>query len=131
MKKTDNDNTLAAQIAAGFAAIAEDITDLSRVRAEVERMAQQAAGWLERQSLYAKTVTLKVRYADFTTITRSHSAALTRDGAALAARAVELLRKTDAGERAVRLLGVSVHNFATDLLQEPTGPGRLPFEETD
>ena len=111
---------------------AEDITDLSRVRAEVERMAQQAAGWLERQSLYAKTVTLKVRYADFTTITRSHSAALTRDGAALAARAVELLRKTDAGERAVRLLGVSVHNFATDLLvQESPGPDRLPFEETD
>ena len=109
---------------------AEDITDASRMQAEVERMAQQAAEWLERQSLYAKTVTLKVRFSDFTTITRSHSAALTRDGVALATRAVELLRKTDAGQRAVRLLGVSVHNFATDLLsQESTGPDRLPFEE--
>ena len=109
----------------------EDITDASRVQTEVEHMAQQAAEWLERRSLYAKTVTLKVRYSDFTTITRSHSAPPTRDSAALAARAVELLGKTDAGHRAVRLLGVSVHNFVTDLLRESTGPNRLPFEETD
>ena len=110
---------------------AEDITDANRVQTEVKHMARQAAEWLERRSLYAKTVTLKVRYSDFTTITRSHSAPPTRDCSALAARAVELLGKTDAGHRAVRLLGVSVHNFVTDLLREPTRPNRLPFEETD
>ena len=52
-----------------------------------------------------------MRYADFTTITRSHSAPPTRDEADLVARAVALLGKTDAGERPIRLLGVSVHNF--------------------
>ena len=38
----------------------------------------------------------------------------TRSDADLAARAVQLLDKTDAGRRPVRLLGVSVHNFCGD-----------------
>ena len=38
-------------------------------------MAADAADWLERHQRYARTVTIKVRYADFTTITRSHSRA--------------------------------------------------------
>jgi DNA polymerase-4 len=106
----------------------EDIADSARIRNEVERMAMQAAEWLERRSLYAKTVTLKVRYSDFTTITRSQSAPPTRDTAAIAGRAVQLLDKTDAGRRAVRLLGVSVHNFTTEPDQATAPPDRLPFD---
>ena len=60
----------------------------------------------------ARTVAIKVRYSDFTTLTRSHTAAPTRDEAAIMSRAVALLEKTDAGTRPVRLLGVSVHNFS-------------------
>ena len=108
----------------------EDLTDPLHMEAEVARMAGQAGTWLERRDLCARTVTLKVRYADFTTITRSHSAAPTRDPNVLAARAVELLRRTDAAQRPVRLLGVSVHNFGGDTPPE-TGDGRLPFDEID
>jgi DNA polymerase-4 len=72
-------------------------------------------------------VTIKVRYDDFTTVTRSHSAPPSRDADALAARAVSLLDKTDAGTRPVRLLGVSVHNLVTD---DELDAGRLPFSET-
>jgi DNA polymerase-4 len=90
---------------------AEDLTELAAIRAEIAGMAAQAAGWLERKALLARTVTIKVRYSDFTTITRSHSAAPTRATEEVAARAVELLDKTEAGSRPVRLLGVSVHNF--------------------
>ena len=97
----------------------QDLTDAGRIREEVAGMARDAAGWLERQGLFARTVTIKVRYSDFTTITRSHSAwPATRDGDALAARAVELLARTEAGRRPVRLLGASVHNF-TDSPAEP------------
>jgi DNA polymerase-4 len=59
-------------------------------------------------------VTIKVRYDDFTTITRSQSAAPTRDAHALAARAVALVDRTDAGRRPIRLLGVSVHGLSSD-----------------
>jgi len=89
----------------------EDLTDLRQIEVEVSEMACDAAAWLERRSLFARTVVVKVRYSDFTTLTRSHSAPPTRDRDALAMRAVELLHKTEAGRRPVRLLGVSVHNL--------------------
>ena len=93
---------------------AQDVTDANIVRAEVGEMARDAARWLARRQMLARTVTIKVRYSDFTTITRSHTATPTRDLMAVTARAVVLLDKTDAGSRPVRLLGVSVHNFADD-----------------
>jgi len=106
----------------------EDIIDIERVRDEVRRMTAQASGWLERRELFARTVTLKVRYADFTTITRSHSAPPSRNTDALAARAVQLLDRTEAGRRPVRLLGVSVHNFSAGLEPIAAAPDRLPFD---
>jgi DNA polymerase-4 len=108
----------------------EDISDVDRMRTEVTRMAEQAAGWLDRRVLYARTVTLKVRYSDFTTITRSHSAPPTRDAGSIASRAAELLDRTEAGRRAVRLLGVSVHNFTTEVpMDAPARLDWLPFDE--
>ncbi|HXD76020.1 MAG TPA: DNA polymerase IV [Vicinamibacterales bacterium] len=91
----------------------EDLVDLTAIRQEIAEMAGHAVGWLARKALMARTVTIKVRYSDFTTITRSHTAAPTRDEAAITSRAVSLLDKTEAGTRPVRLLGVSVHNLTT------------------
>jgi DNA polymerase IV len=104
---------------------AEDLTDIDHIRTELAEMASHAIGWLLRKRLLARTVTIKVRYSDFTTVTRSHTALATRDEAELTSRAVRLLDKTQAGARPVRLLGVSVHNFCAD---EETDPERLPFE---
>ena len=87
-------------------------------------MARDDAAWLERKGLSARTVTIKVRYDDFTTVTRSHTAPPSRDADALAARAVSLLTRTEAGARPVRLLGVSVHNLVND---EEVEAGKLPF----
>jgi nucleotidyltransferase/DNA polymerase involved in DNA repair len=53
-------------------------------------MAGHAAAWLVRRELYARTVTIKVRYNDFTTITRSQSEAATRDEENIRRRAVAL-----------------------------------------
>ncbi len=110
---------------------ARDITDVHEIRREVDEMARDAAAWLEKQALYARTVTIKVRYDDFTTITRSHTDAPTRDGEQIARRAVALLDRTEIGARAVRLLGVSVHNFSEMERIAPEDPqGRLPFDVT-
>ena len=89
----------------------EDLTDITVIRQEISEMAGHAVSWLARKDLNARTVTIKVRYSDFTTITRSHTAAPTREEAPIASRAVALLEKTEAGARPVRLLGVSVHNL--------------------
>jgi DNA polymerase-4 len=90
----------------------KDLTDVGRIRREIDEMARDAARWLAQRELFARTVVVKVRYSDFTTVTRSQSDVKpSRDPDALAARAVTLLDKTDAGRRPVRLLGVSVHNL--------------------
>jgi DNA polymerase IV len=107
----------------------EDLTSLETIRTEVAELASHAIGWLDRRQMFARTVTLKVRYDDFTTITRSHTAPPTRDEADLIARAIRLLDKTDAGRRPVRLLGVSVHNFRGDLQPAADAPDRLPFDD--
>jgi DNA polymerase-4 len=106
----------------------EDLTDLETIRGELAQMTGHVVGWLARKSRLARTITIKVRYSDFATVTRSHSAEPTRDPAALTVRAVQLLDRTDAGRRPVRLLGVSVHNFS-DNADVKTPPGRLPFDE--
>jgi DNA polymerase-4 len=90
---------------------AEDLTDQQRIRDEVAEMAREVAEWLVKRELMARTVTIKVRYQDFSTITRSHSAPPTRDSDEIVRRAIALLEKTEAGRRPVRLLGAGVHNL--------------------
>jgi DNA polymerase IV len=111
---------------------ARDLLDMKDIRRAVDEMARDVAAWLARKAVFGRTVTLKVRYSDFTTLTRSSSAPrATQHGDAIAARALALLEKTDAGRRPVRLLGVSVHNLQdVEETARPmgTGAGELPFE---
>ncbi|MGH8687622.1 MAG: DNA polymerase IV [Burkholderiales bacterium] len=90
----------------------EDLERIEEMRVELERLAARVARSLENKSLVARTVTIKVRYANFDTVTRSHTEEpATRDAERIAARAVMLLERTDAGKRTVRLLGVGVHGL--------------------
>ncbi|HEY1435000.1 MAG TPA: DNA polymerase IV [Thermoanaerobaculia bacterium] len=106
---------------------ARDLADMEPIRAEVERLARRTAAILERKALFARTVVLKLRYADFRTITRSHtSAPATQAADDIAARALALLARTDAGRQPVRLLGVSVHGLAeTSETPSSAAPGQL------
>jgi DNA polymerase IV len=91
----------------------EDLTDLARIREQIAGMARDNAQWLGRKQIVARTVTIKVRYSDFTTITRSHSQEATSDPDEIVRRAVALIEKTEAGRRPVRLLGAGVQNLET------------------
>jgi len=91
---------------------AQDLVDLDKIREEVARMARENAAWLARRGLAARTVTLKVRYAGFVTVTRSHTLSRhTADAEVISSWAVELLSRTEAGTRPVRLLGVRVQGL--------------------
>ena len=109
---------------------ATDLSTIAEIRQEIAKMAREVAAWLELKSITARTVTIKVRYSDFTTVTRSQSAAQpTSDAQSIVTRATALLSKTEAGVRPVRLLGVSVHNFgqADEGPEEQSTDLRLPF----
>ncbi len=108
---------------------AEDLIDADVVRGEMEGMARSVAADLESKRLSARTVTIKVRYSDFTTVTRSHTAEPpTRDPARIAERATALLERTEAGKRPVRLLGAGAHGLAEDReIESETGDRVLPL----
>lgn len=114
---------------------ATDLVDVGEIQDELSQMARENGEWLRKKGLRARTVTIKVRYANFTTITRSHTCGTaTDDPEDISRRARHLAQRTEAGRVPVRLLGVSVHNLvdpASGGPQELTG--RLPFasENTD
>lgn len=104
-----------------------DLTTTSALWPHLMRMADAVAARLRAASLLGRTVTLKVRFADFTTITRSTTLPEPVDGARALAAAVEpMLARLDASV-GVRLLGVSVSQLLDGsvrqlTLDEATGP---------
>ena len=93
----------------------KDLTDPDEIRAEVARMGAEVAETLAQKGLAARTVTLKVRYAGFVTVTRSHTLSVpTREAERISAWALQLIARTQAGPRPVRLLGVGVHGLVAE-----------------
>ena len=98
---------------------AEDLADLHDMLAELDKQAAGVARGLAKRDLSACTVTIKVRYSDFTTVTRSQTLPVpTRDEAAIAGCARELLSRTQAGSRPVRLLGVGASNLLAGRVEQ-------------
>jgi len=84
-----------------------DLVDPERIRKELLAHADRLASRLRRSGFVASTVQLKVRYEDFTTVTRSHTFSEPVSTArALYHAALGLLDRTAAGTRPVRLLGI-------------------------
>jgi DNA polymerase-4 len=91
---------------------AHDVSSPSELRRHLLRMADTVARRCRDQGLAARTVTLKIRYGDFSTVTRSHTLAEPIDTSqAMIAEIDHLLADIDIA-RGVRLAGVSARNFA-------------------
>jgi DNA polymerase-4 len=106
-----------------------DHTDPEVLRREVAHLADRTAARLRASGHRGRTVQLKVRYADFRTITRSRTLAGPTDLAAeIAATARALLDTVEVGP-GIRLLGVAVHQLVEDttpLALELDGPDGRP-----
>jgi DNA polymerase-4 len=111
----------------------QDIGEPFRMNEELDSLAQKVADRMQDLDAAGKTVTLKLRYDNFDTITRSHTVdRWVHEPQELAYSAKQMLAETEAGrgQRKVRLLGVTVSNLNLD--EEDDGLGEqleLPFEE--
>lgn len=87
-----------------------DLADREMLHAELRRMSVGIAAGLDRRGLAARTVTTKLRYPDFSIVTRSHTLdAGIDDAEAIADLACLLLdRALEARPDALRLVGVGV-----------------------
>ena len=109
-----------------------DITDIEMLRRTLRRHAERVGADLRRGKRRARTVTLKLRWGDFTTVTRSRTLPRAVHGTeALAGAAYELLDGVLAGARVrgVRLIGLGASNFAEDAVQLGFDDGAARREE--
>ena len=92
-----------------------DIADPAVLRRELLRLSDDVAVRLRRAGVAARTVSLKLRYADFTTITRSRTLASPTDLARVVYEAaVELLASVEPLGAPVRLIGVRGEQLGQD-----------------
>jgi DNA polymerase-4 len=97
------------------------VTDLQVMHEQLDKMSERVAVRLTRKELVAGTIGIKLRYSDFTTLTRQMTLAVpTADQRVIFNAASTLLERTWPKGRAVRLLGVSARR-----LSEPAG--QLPL----
>src|SRR3954449_13490220 len=90
----------------------EDLRDPDRLAAELERIAGYAWDRVKRAEVTGRTVTLKVKYGDFSLITRSKSfAGPVPDVEAFSAAGQALLSSLQPVPKGIRLLGLGLHNL--------------------
>jgi len=93
----------------------QDITDIPLAKKKLLSQANRVARRMRQKNIKGKTITLKVKYNDFTRATRSVTMPdATDDAMVIYAGACDLLRNTQAGRKPVRLLGISLSNFKSE-----------------
>lgn len=106
----------------------KDLVAEAQMLEKIDLLAQDVAGSLQKLQTTGKTVTLKIKYFDFTLTTRSKTFMQTISAAAdLRCIAEELLHKPFFPPCPVRLLGLSVSNLTHLSGVDPTVQLALPF----
>ena len=104
----------------------EDLRDPERLTGELERIAGYAWDRVKRAEVTGRTVTLKVKYGDFTLITRSKSfGSRVPDLEAFTAAGQGLLAALFPLPKGIRLLGLGLHNLNES---DGAGPAQLGLE---
>jgi DNA polymerase-4 len=102
----------------------EDTASVERIEATLMRLSEMVGRRLREAGLHARTLQLKLRYSDFTTITRAHSlVAPTQLDIEIYEQIRMLFQKNWQHGRTVRLLGVHAASFEE--------PGQIDLLEGD
>ena len=108
-----------------------DTSDMTELVPFLRRQSAEVAEELKKYSCAGKTVTVKVKFFDFRTITRSRSLKeFTNDPKLIFSVARDLLEHTEAEKIPVRLLGVTVSNFP-ETEKENSGESQMIQPEFD
>lgn len=100
-----------------------DLVEAGEIEAGVLRMADDVWTWCEKAQSFGRTVTVKVKFADFRQITRSrsHPVAVAAQ-AQLRQASLDLIRTVLPPPKGIRLVGVTVSNFGAGAEEAPELP---------
>jgi DNA polymerase-4 len=89
-----------------------DVRDPATLEATVQSMADDVWAWCEKAQAFGRTVTVKIKYADFQQATRSRTLnALVASQELLRSVSVDLLRSVYPLTKGIRLVGVTLSSF--------------------
>ncbi|WP_272913348.1 DNA polymerase IV [Desulfohalovibrio reitneri] len=95
----------------------KDTRDYEILTSWLYLQAERVGRMLRRKGLKGRTITLKLKYADFTSLTRSHSLHMAVDDTENIFRTASELLERLGPERPVRLIGISVSGFGFGSVQ--------------
>ncbi len=96
-----------------------DLKNPEDMHEELRKISGIVQDRLRRHNLKGRTITLKIKYHNFKTITRSLSLAnLVDDFETIYSTAKKLLDATDLEEKRIRLLGISISNFRMEVTRQ-------------
>ncbi len=89
-----------------------DVTDWQAIARTLAALTKDTVASMEREGNIARTVTIKIRFSDFTTVTRAKTLEeATASLDAIRHGAFDCLKRVDLARRRVRLIGVRLGNF--------------------
>lgn len=93
--------------------LSQDVMDTEVLSAKIEHLSKKVASSLAKSKQSGRTITLKIKYSNFQSITRSKSLDHETADACVISEVCKalMLSKTEAGRRPIRLVGVSVSNL--------------------
>ena len=97
----------------------EDLRDPERLSAELGRISGYAWDRIERAGVAGRTVTLKVKFADFEIITRSRSFGTTLNRNTFETAGQGMLAALHPLPKGIRLLGLGLHNLVENVPEQP------------
>ena len=90
----------------------KDLVETAEIEAAVNAMGEDVWAWCARSHAFGRTVTVKVKYADFRIVTRSRTlASPIAEWESLRTVALALVQTVLPAAKGVRLVGVTVSNF--------------------
>jgi DNA polymerase-4 len=103
----------------------EDILDIDVLKDYVGHLSNELSGELKNSDYLSRTVTVKIKYSDFKSITRSRTLPYPIDDSSTISQIAKelLLRETEVGRKPVRLLGISMSHLISK-----EGPLQLWFD---
>ena len=96
----------------------QNISNIPQLKAILETIAHHVAQDLQHRGMYAHTITLKAKYTNMQSVTRSKTSQATNTPQDIYQTAVALLIKIE--KRPLRLIGISVSGLTTTFIQQMT-----------
>jgi DNA polymerase-4 len=108
--------------------LAEDCGDVRQMVTILNDLAQKVANLVQKHNTSGLTLTLKVKYSDFESVTRSQTGTEPiAEADVMLKLAEELLTKTEVHDRPVRLLGLTISQLTSEIPLETPLQLELPF----